>query len=70
MFGDLGRSPRMQYHTRSLLRNGFAVDLVGFAGSPLLEELQEAKALSVHALAKFPALGLPRLLVAPFKGER
>ncbi len=58
----------MQYHTRSLLRNGFAVDLIGFAESPLLEELQEAETLSVHALAKFPVVGLPRLLLAPFKG--
>jgi hypothetical protein len=58
----------MQYHTRSLLRNGYAVDLIGFAESPLLEELQAAAALSVHALAKFPALGLPRLLLTPFKG--
>jgi hypothetical protein len=60
----------MQYHTRSLLRNGYAVDLIGFAESPLLEELQGAATLSVHALAKFPALALPRLLLAPFKGAQ
>jgi beta-1,4-mannosyltransferase len=68
VFGDLGRSPRMNYHTRSLLRNGFLVDLVGFAESPLVEELQTSKTLRIHGLAKFPAVPLPRLLLAPFKG--
>ncbi|KAI9010641.1 glycosyl transferases group 1-domain-containing protein [Hyaloraphidium curvatum] len=44
VLGDVGRSPRMLYHARSLLANGFAVDLVGYAGSPLLDDLAEAEA--------------------------
>lgn len=30
VLGDLGRSPRMQYHALSLAKNGFSVTLLGF----------------------------------------
>ena len=32
VLGDVGLSPRMQYHTGSLAKEGFDVDLVGFTG--------------------------------------
>lgn len=32
VLGDLGRSPRMQYHALSLARRGFHVTFVGYAG--------------------------------------
>lgn len=32
VLGDLGRSPRMQYHALSLSRHGFSVTLIGFLG--------------------------------------
>ena len=32
VLGDVGRSPRMQYHSLSLIGEGFVVDLVGFGG--------------------------------------
>ena len=32
VLGDLGRSPRMQYHALSCAKNGYDVDLVGFGG--------------------------------------
>ena len=32
VLGDIGRSPRMQYHAASLAQNGFDVDFVGFSG--------------------------------------
>lgn len=32
VLGDIGRSPRMQYHTLALAHFDFEVDLVGFAG--------------------------------------
>ena len=32
VLGDVGRSPRMQYHALSLLENGHYVTLVGYAG--------------------------------------
>lgn len=33
VLGDIGRSPRMQYHTLAMAQFGFEVDLVGFAGA-------------------------------------
>ena len=30
--GDIGRSPRMQYHSLSFAKAGFAVDLIGYCG--------------------------------------
>jgi hypothetical protein len=32
VLGDLGRSPRMQYHANSLLEAGYSVSLVGYVG--------------------------------------
>lgn len=32
VLGDIGRSPRTQYHAISLSKNGFNVDLFGYKG--------------------------------------
>ena len=32
VLGDAGRSPRMQYHSLSLVEHGISVDLVGYGG--------------------------------------
>jgi hypothetical protein len=32
VLGDLGRSPRMQYHANSLINEGHIVSLVGYEG--------------------------------------
>ena len=32
VLGDIGRSPRMQYHALSLAKTGFDVDIVGYGG--------------------------------------
>jgi len=32
VLGDLGRSPRMQYHANSLLKEGHTVSFVGYDG--------------------------------------
>ena len=32
VLGDIGRSPRMQYHALSLCREGYKVDIVGYGG--------------------------------------
>jgi len=39
VLGDVGRSPRMQYHALSLLRQGCEVSLVGYAGEELVPNL-------------------------------
>ncbi|KAL5237492.1 hypothetical protein ACI65C_004902 [Semiaphis heraclei] len=41
VLGDIGRSPRMQYHAQSLIRLGFDVDIVGYTDSPVLDDLKE-----------------------------
>lgn len=40
VLGDIGRSPRMQYHTLSLSRNGFNVDLIAYKGSRPIQEIE------------------------------
>ena len=32
VLGDIGRSPRMQYHALSIARHGGRVDLIGYQG--------------------------------------
>lgn len=39
VLGDVGRSPRMQYHVRSLVGEGALVDLIGELGTPLPSDL-------------------------------
>jgi beta-1,4-mannosyltransferase len=37
VLGDLGRSPRMQYHALALASQGAEVDLVGYTGARCLQ---------------------------------
>lgn len=41
VLGDIGRSPRMQYHALSLLENDFRVSLIGYVGEDLVPELSK-----------------------------
>ncbi|MDZ4324744.1 MAG: glycosyltransferase, partial [Pseudomonas sp.] len=49
VLGDLGRSPRMQYHALALAVNGVDVDLIGEEGAPLPARLQHPR-IRVHRL--------------------
>ncbi len=40
VLGDVGRSPRMQYHALSLLEHGHNVSLIGYSGEGLIPQLQ------------------------------
>ena len=42
VLGDLGRSPRMLYHSLSFAKEGFHVDLVGYGGKTMHKELNPA----------------------------
>jgi beta-1,4-mannosyltransferase len=44
VLGDVGRSPRMQYHCQSLLECGHSVTLVGYTGEELIPFLVEQEA--------------------------
>ena len=52
--GDLGRSPRMQYHAYALAVNGVQVDLVGFAGAGLPSIVRHQPGIAPHAVEDFP----------------
>ncbi|XP_011875245.1 PREDICTED: chitobiosyldiphosphodolichol beta-mannosyltransferase [Vollenhovia emeryi] len=64
VLGDIGRSPRMQYHAISFAREGFTVDVVGYPGSSPSKEISENERVRVHYLRPPPELQnrLPRLL--------
>lgn len=36
VLGDIGRSPRMQYHASSIAKHGGSVQLIGYLGIALL----------------------------------
>jgi len=40
VLGDIGRSPRMQYHTLSLAKNGYSVDLIAYKGTRPTQEIE------------------------------
>jgi len=55
VLGDLGRSPRMQYHARSLADAGAAVDLVGYAETELFDSVENHPMIRVHPLRRTSA---------------
>lgn len=67
VLGDIGRSPRMQYHVHSLLRHGFNVDLIGYGDTKPIAELAENSRCNIQKLVAFPELNLPNLLKYLFK---
>ncbi|XP_041362598.1 chitobiosyldiphosphodolichol beta-mannosyltransferase-like [Gigantopelta aegis] len=63
VLGDIGRSPRIQYHAASFAREGFNVDIVGYAGSTPHKQMQHEK-ITLHHMLDPPVFFkvLPRLL--------
>jgi beta-1,4-mannosyltransferase len=50
VLGDIGRSPRMQYHALALAERGVAVDLVGGAGHEPFAPVRTHPAITLHPL--------------------
>ena len=50
--GDLGRSPRMQYHAHALAVNGVDVDFVGYDGAALPARITRDPRITVHRIAE------------------
>lgn len=67
VLGDIGRSPRMQYHVKSLAESRYCVDLVGYVESKPLEDLTSNPNVRIHPLSPFPELHLPGLAKYLFK---
>ncbi|KAL8998581.1 MAG: hypothetical protein Q9169_002421 [Polycauliona sp. 2 TL-2023] len=54
VLGDIGRSPRIQYHALSIAKNGGLVDLIGYAGSEMHPRVVSDSRITVHPLAPAP----------------
>ncbi|XP_058451029.1 chitobiosyldiphosphodolichol beta-mannosyltransferase isoform X2 [Malaya genurostris] len=67
VLGDIGRSPRMQYHVKSLSETCCFVDLIGYLESKPQEDLMSKSNVRIHALSLFPELNLPNSLKYIFK---
>uniref|UniRef100_A0A6A7G8H1 UDP-Glycosyltransferase/glycogen phosphorylase n=1 Tax=Hirondellea gigas TaxID=1518452 RepID=A0A6A7G8H1_9CRUS len=62
VLGDLGRSPRMQYHALSLANQaGKFVNFVGYSGSDLHERIESNPNIAIHRLSPF-SYSLPKSL--------
>ncbi|KAL9064316.1 MAG: hypothetical protein Q9161_008948 [Pseudevernia consocians] len=56
VLGDIGRSPRMQYHALSIAKHGAHVDLIGYRESDIHPDiLANSDAIRVHTLSPAPA---------------
>src|SRR5215216_4243093 len=51
VIGDLGRSPRMQYHAASLAEAGSDVDLIGLEGAEVIPAVASNPRIHVHRLS-------------------
>ncbi|KAJ2056546.1 mannosyltransferase [Coemansia sp. S2] len=72
VLGDIGRSPRMQYHALSLAKAGHSVDLIGYPGSTPMEGILASPNITIRHLPTppQPPPSAPRVLFylfAPLK---
>ncbi|EPS39883.1 hypothetical protein H072_6311 [Dactylellina haptotyla CBS 200.50] len=72
VLGDIGRSPRMQYHAMSLASHGWGVDLIGYDESTPRPEIQSSPDIRIFPLPPPPpilATSSKALfpIIAPFK---
>lgn len=54
VLGDIGRSPRIQYHAYSLAKEGYNVDIVGYAGSVPVRGIEEHPNVVIRHLKSVP----------------
>ncbi|KAI2622318.1 glycosyltransferase family 33 protein [Hypoxylon sp. NC1633] len=71
VLGDIGRSPRMQYHALSVARHGGRVDLIGYHESPPHPDLLGNPRVKIHPLAAPPSVlrsrSIPFIVSGPLK---
>ncbi|OMJ07138.1 Chitobiosyldiphosphodolichol beta-mannosyltransferase [Smittium culicis] len=56
VLGDIGMSPRMQYHAISLAKNDFNVDIVAYKESDTKKVLSEYPNIKIHSIPIFPEM--------------
>ncbi|XP_057980369.1 UDP-glycosyltransferase TURAN isoform X2 [Malania oleifera] len=65
VLGDLGRSPRMQYHALSLARQAsLEVDIVAYGGTDPHVAVLEQQSIHIHKMTQWPTIpqSLPKIL--------
>jgi len=64
VLGDLGRSPRMQYHVMSLISHGYEVDFIGYKGTALPDTIKNSDMVKVVHMRPVPSIisKLPKLI--------
>uniref|UniRef100_A0A1A8QJB1 Asparagine-linked glycosylation 1 homolog (Yeast, beta-1,4-mannosyltransferase) n=2 Tax=Nothobranchius TaxID=28779 RepID=A0A1A8QJB1_9TELE len=68
VLGDIGRSPRMQYHALSLSKHGYQVTLVGFLGSRPHQGVLDKKKIQIVAISEVKGLQVgPKLVTYAMK---
>ncbi|KAI1635029.1 chitobiosyldiphosphodolichol beta-mannosyltransferase [Biscogniauxia mediterranea] len=71
VLGDIGRSPRMQYHALSIARHGGMVDLIGYHESAPHPDLIANPHVKIYPLAAPPAIlrskSIPFVISGPLK---
>lgn len=67
VLGDIGRSPRMQYHAKSFAENYYLVDFAGYCETEPTQEVARDPRINILKLTPFPELYLPSTLKYLFK---
>lgn len=64
VLGDVGRSPRMQYHSLSLAKEGFKVNIIGYRSSEPISELRSCSDVKLNYINEPPNFNIyfPRLI--------
>lgn len=62
VLGDIGRSPRMQYHSKSLADAGYNVDIIGYDDTKINSALIQHSKVHIHALVPFASEHFPRII--------
>ena len=62
VLGDIGRSPRMQYHALSLAGCGLNVNIIGYVESKPLIEIQENPLITVTELHPLKLNKVPKII--------
>jgi beta-1,4-mannosyltransferase len=70
VLGDLGRSPRMQYHAEALAAHRIDVDVVACAGSAPHAEIRAHPRITCHLLPPARERSLPPVLLVPLAAGR
>ncbi|KAJ2907294.1 glycosyltransferase family 33 protein [Zalerion maritima] len=71
VLGDIGRSPRMQYHALSIAKHGGRVSLIGYHESAPHPDISSSPRIITHPLSPPPAIlrtkSIPFIITGPLK---